>query len=210
MVSLVKCKVNTGTKVHPKLEEFMIRSEPFHVQNAYAKENTNTQIESPRFSVLEYSKLDDCEVYIGQVCAIIEIDSQILMLMSRMCEKPSVGRKLPYMVMGYELNNQAEFIIDPINVFNIKNACFSVPCLDQSTMRLDSIGSHHLKLRDQFLIYVLHPNTVLCVNTRNYDDYVKSNMRKSLYSKLSSSDKVFNYNNYLSVEEMLSIRDVIN
>ena len=210
MVSLVKCKVKYGIKVHPKLEEFMIRSEPFHVQNAYANEDTSTQIESPRYSVLEYSTQDSSDVCIGQVCAIIEIDSQILMLMSRMCEKPSVYRKLPYRLMGYEINNRAEFIIDPISVENIINPCFSVPCLDQSTMRFDSIGSHHLKLKDQFVIYVLHPHTVLCVNIRNYEDYVKSNKRKSLYSKLSGSYKFFNFNNYLSVEEMLFIRDVIN
>lgn len=167
----------------------------------YAGENETCL--APRFSGIEY--VYEHVEYEGQVAGIISYSinnkGYIYLLVNRfviVSRDEHKSRVLPERLVQYD-SYHGLYTTDVIPIKSLLRPLFVVPALDKN-MRMGDIGKKDARY------YIIDNDTVTCKHVLKYEMYLQKNTTKFCNKFTSATFSYLNYNCYLTVEEMQSIK----
>ena len=171
-------------------------------------------VKSPRFSsVLYVNNTVDAELCEGQVVAIISYkprvsNRRVYLLVNRfrqVQEQDLKKRLLPQRLLEYDTTGHS---INPdcIPLSSVKAPLFVVPALDKG---LD-IGTFGNVEKKKAFFYAISQAKVKCSSILSYDNYLGKNNNFFSHRISNKSHVYFNYNPFLSIPDMLKIKELIN
>ena len=171
-------------------------------------------VKSPRFSsVLYVNNSVDGEICEGQVVAIISYkprgsNRRVFLLINRyrqVNENDLKKRYLPQRLLEYDTTGHS---INPdcIPLSGVKAPLFVVPALDKG---LD-IGTFGNCDKKKAFYYAISLAKVKCSSMLCYEDYLSKNNTFFSHRICNKSNECFNFNPFLSIPDMLKIKEMIN
>jgi len=101
-------------------------------------------------------------------------------------------------------------MFDIVDIDDISMPCFCLPAVDQPHIDIRHVGKNHSNIHSMSLFYVIDPLYYLCLDRRGYGTYRSLNTIKTPWGVAKCHKKVYNNDFYLSKEEMMFIRDIVN
>ena len=169
---------------------------------------------SPRYSGVQYASHSSMhDVYEGQVVGIIwyktrDQASNVYLLINRfqvVNEQDYITRYLPQRMVRYATEG-TKVITDCVPISNVKGPLFVVPALDKCTdiSTFGNVGENKAKY------YLLSSGKVMCTSILSYETYLRRNDTYFSNRRHNSSSSYFNYNPFLSVEDMENIKSLVH
>ena len=171
-------------------------------------------VKSPRFSSVLYANNSlEVELCEGQVVAIISYkprssNRRVFVLINRyrqVRENELKKRYLPQRLLEYDTTGHS---INPdcIPLSCVKAPVFVVPALDKG-VDIGTIGNTDNK---RAFFYAISQAKVKCSSILCYDDYLAKNNTFFSHRSCNKSNEFFNFNPFLSISDMLKIKEMIN
>ena len=171
-------------------------------------------VKSPRFSsVLYVNSTGDDQVCEGQVAGIISYkpirkNRKVFLLINRFRQVPEIEfkkRYLPQRLLEYDTTGHS-IIPDCVPITSVKAPLFVVPALDKG-VEIETFGTTEKK---KAYFYVISQAKVNCNSILMYEDYLAKNNTFFSDRQVTKSKLYFNYNPFLSVQDMLDIKQLVN